>query len=251
MSLRVILLLALAIPIAPHLALGQIDVTWNNCTRAASGEPAPSFNQDFQCKSSATYRLYGSFQVPVELPTFHVMDVRLELATIRLGTAQPLSPFWHFEAGGCNASGLQLRVQRDMAGDGNVCTLFESPWGNPKKELEFALITAYGPDYQRPGRGVLLMSIGRVRGQPYPLQANTHYFAFYLEWTTANASRCEGCEDQLLIVSSANLFSRDEFLMSLTGPTLKAEKFYAKINDPDFPDPLIARTWGQIKSQYR
>ena len=258
MSLIPVALLALA-----HPALAQIDLTWDNCVIAdlSAGEPAPSINQDFDCKMPHGYKLHGSFKTPVDFSRFVGMDIIIDLfATDQFGNPNnnPLSPFWHYElsyeAAGCNSDGLLLNVRKDQSGNGgNACGLFQTPWGLQGQAVVFSGITNYAPDSPQNGRARLSAQIYRQSANPYSLSAGVNYYAFHIEWTTERSGACSGCTESMEVFWTSALLHDDMGqTVTLSGASPKATYYFASINGPIFlPDPVANTTWGQIKSQYR
>src|SRR6266850_6272208 len=104
-------------------AFAQVDLSWDNCVLVdvSNGEPPAAFDKTFVCTGSETYRLHGSFKSPVDIPDFIAMDIAINLQQEVPG---PLVPFYHYETGGCNASGIRLSADKGATGaegSGNAC----------------------------------------------------------------------------------------------------------------------------------
>jgi len=258
------LILAFAISLAAASAHAGIDITWRNCPLAAAGEPAPASGQDFDCTGSNTYTLYGCFKSDVSLPEFYWLDVSLRLqwfSTPWESANQPMQPFWRLENGGCNRAGISVGIDLEAAsGSGTRCSEFATPWGEHGEEASIALY-AYGPDFGGPGFAAMVFTVARPAGKPFPIVAGTRYFGFALNLRTDLRATCAGCTNMMAIaINNVTLISSTptgEPFATLNGSELTRDHSYipfVAINAPDLlygADPVLARTWGQIKSQYR
>jgi hypothetical protein len=253
---KIILCMALLV-VSASTAFAQIDLTWDNCVTPdiANGEGAATTDKTFVCTALRTYRVHGCFKSPVDIPTFFAMDVSMDLQQAAPG---PLVQFYHYETGGCNASGIAFSVDKSTTGnlgDGNACALFNTPWGDLGEAPAFAGITAYGPDFGQPGRGRLLASIARASDNPFPIQANKNYYGFHMRMTTANRATCAGCGTQAALVwNTATLYHSGEPI-NLTGPSAKSSQYCATVQNAGLSTcqatPTRNTTWGQLKSIYR
>jgi len=256
---KTVITLAILLVAFPGWARAQIDLTWDNCVLRTGTEPFPTANKNFGCTGSETHRLHAAFKTPVAIPDFFAMDVVLDLVWTKPSgnrQDQSLQPFWHFETGGCNATGVVLSADKSASGDvTGGCGMFTTPWGAQGESATFAAITVYVPDYwDQPGRGYLLASISRDSQSPFALQAGTNYYAFHLNWNTAAGGTCLGCADQIVVVwESASLYTMDNQTITLLGRSAKTTENYASINGALLTDvvPVQKTTWGRIKAQYR
>jgi hypothetical protein len=244
-------------PPPPPSGTAQLDLTWDNCVTAnlKNGEPAASNGKTFDCSTLNTYRLHGCFKTPVDLPDFFAMDVSMDLQQSAAGA---LIPFYHYESGGCNASGIALSVDKSTAGalgDGNACANFESPWGALGEQPAFAGITGYAFDFGQPGRGRLLVSISRASDNPVALVANRNYYGFHLRLSTGNREACATCgAPAALVWNSAQLYSTTIPVVTLSGPSAKGTAYCAWIGDAVSgcaATPVRNITWGKLKTMYR
>jgi hypothetical protein len=255
--MKKLLFTCLALIVVPAAAFAQIDLTWDNCVTAdvGNGEPAATTDKTFSCTSLKTYRLHGSFKTPVDIADFFAMDISIDLQQTPPG---PLVQFYHYETGGCNATGMAFSVDKSTSGslgDGNACVLFNTPWGDLGEQPAFAGVTAYGPDFGQPGRGRLLASIARASDNPFPLVANKNYYGFHFRLTTANRATCAGCGTPAAIVwNSATLYSNTMQPVTLSGRSLKSAQYCATVQNgvtTCAATPTRNTTWGQLKSIYR
>jgi hypothetical protein len=242
-------LLTALISFVPAICWGQIDLSWSNCVLPSSGEPLPTNEEVFSCGTKQVLKLHASFKVPFELPQAAQMSAYFDLQS---ETPGPLAPFWHYEVGGCNSSGIRLFHNRSESGG---CTEHATPWGE-NGEFGFSFVTAYLPDYGRPGRGRLQVDVGRdfINHGHAHLKPLVNYYAFHLEFSTANASMCAGCSEPVAIVwNSAWIYSTDGDPTYLAGSDKGSN--CVTLNHPSGAlcgaTSVRNVTWATIKSMYR
>jgi len=203
------------------------------------------------------------------------MDVIVDLGYVST-PPQPtpaLSPFWHFEEGGCNQSGLWLSLAMPADDAGR-----ENPWGLGGGQANAYL--TYAPDFPQPGRGRLRISI--VRSFPTVLDADQRYLAFRLVFNTCFAADCDGCGDPGLIYLdhvvlhgangdifldpwtpndyplacfNNNVYCGVTAAAGASAETLGLEGPFRPVtaspDDACGPTPTRVSTWGAIKTLYR
>lgn len=251
-------LASLALLTLPSAADAQVDLTWDNCVVPGVGEAATAINKTFDCGAPQEYRLYVSFKTPIEMPSFAVMDASIDLVWSYESTypmLEPLEPFWHLEATGCNASGIGMTIdQSPPGGPGPTCGALVNPWGAHGDSAVFGEIIAYAPDYLgQPGFGRLIISIALdPRHGRFSLHPGVNYYAFTLIWNTDQAGTCAGCADRMVVTAELKIYQLDDqpTMVVLTHPD-KMSNTYVVINPGDYPVPAPTTTWGQIKSLYR
>jgi hypothetical protein len=224
-------------------ALAGLDLTWNACNVDGG---VPDIVAD--CATGGPYELVGCFEAPAEMSGFVGMDIYIDLQA----EAPGLSPFWHFEDGGCNAGGLVVSGDRSAVTGG--CTA-PTPWDAGTS----VSMTAYGAGLGGANRARLLCSVTRLSGTP--LEAGQNYYGFHLRVLTTHASEaggaCAGCPDKMAMVwNQCDLFNQGGVgppVASVTAPGSHGS--CAGWNGPSTTTcattPVRNRTWGQIKVLYR
>jgi hypothetical protein len=198
-------LLALTAPVA----FAGLDLTWNGCN--LSTLEASSVTFDCTAGSTNPYHLYGCFQSATALPTFFAMDISIDL---QINDDPGLPSWWHFEPGGCNASGLALSAAQPSGTTICPAASHGNLWGTNGGHAS-AIITAYQPGFGGANRARLNMTINRASSDPVMVNACQNYFAFDLLIFMDNAvedtntpGTCVGCPKSSTIAwSSATLFS--------------------------------------------
>jgi hypothetical protein len=188
---------------APALAQG-IDLSWKDCV----GSGFEASNQTFACSGAAnqTYNLIFQFKVPQDIDNFIGAAAYVDYLNV---SGAPLSPFWHFEAGGCNNSGSikGIAMFDDIQLLPNCAAGFADPWDGDGSG-GFEGIAAYGVDFHRPGNGYFIL--GDARGQAIPLVAGRNYYAFHLAFNNRNRATCAGCSEPGIVrFSKLTLESND------------------------------------------
>jgi hypothetical protein len=158
--MKKLLVLFLALVPSSAFAFG-VDVTWNDCVNGTNGTAA--VNKVFDCAitGNRNYSLHFQYKTPVSLPSFVAITGYVDIGP----QGAPLSPFWHYEAGGCNQGaikGAQMfgAITASCADGGYLETWDGGPSGT------FA-IAAYASDFQQPGRGHFVLLGARGDGVPH------------------------------------------------------------------------------------
>jgi hypothetical protein len=202
LALAALLWLA-ALPARP--ARAQLYLGWDAC----HGDSASVSNVVFSCDAAAdtVYRLIGTFSLPAEVRDVVTVDAVLDFF---YPPDRGIPPFWHFEAAGCNNSGISLSDARPAAGCSGHSRTLCGPGGGACD----GLITAYGPGFGGPDRGRLLVALVRRSDSPVDLAgAPARHFAFQVLFAMdrADSSHCEGCALPVAVRwTSATLFTVDE-----------------------------------------
>lgn len=245
---KLLWLCALLIPAAAHAG---VDLSWNDCV----GGGTEAVNKQFVCTGTANqnYNLPLYFKVPEALPSFVGIRMDLDLQNV---SGAPLSPFWHYEQGGCQRPGGTspngISVQDNIGAAPATCQGFGDPWGGDGSQ-GFEGIGAYLPDNRRPGNGHFILGV--AHSASFPLDPGTNYYACHMVFSNRYKTACAGCTEQAVIVwNSATLESNDGH------PPLEIafpDKFGNCVTINGAPPATCAgvptknTTWGRVKSMYR
>lgn len=252
---RVVLAAVALLFVSSKASAFGVDLTWDDCVGGTNG--TASVNKVFDCAvvSNRNYSLIFQFKSPVTVPNFVAATAQLDFGPV---SASPLSPFWHFESGGCNAIGTSL-----LSAITPSCALggYLTPWSGG-----VVTIACYSPDHQQPGYGRFILVVSRPNATE--ITAGDNYFGMELRFNNRNRSSCTGCNQQkLLSLEGIRLESNDGSpFVDLSG----ADKFThcvainnappsfcgKTIPQPTFSPPCgvtpaIQRTWGTLKMLYR
>jgi hypothetical protein len=247
------LLFALTLGLVPSSALAfGADITWNDCVNGTA--LTASLNKVFDCAitGNRNYNLEFQYKCPVTLPNLVAVTVYADLGP----NGAPLSPFWHYENGGCNqgaVKGAQMIgvIPTSCADAGYLETWDGGPSGT------FA-IAAYLADFQStPGRGRFVL-LG-ARGDGFPVNAGDNMWAFELRFNNRNrpgsAANCAGCSEQKFLgLERTRLESNDGSpAVDLVGADKLSDCVTINNAPPGcFRDtPAQNTTWGRIKSIFR
>jgi hypothetical protein len=181
---KILLVCAAWLAVVPSQATAGLDLSWSACNR---GAPPGTGDLAFDCSSPGTHAvLFANFQVPTGMSGFFALDAVIDLQTS--GAALP--PFWHFETGGCNATGLNVSDARPDA----QCPSADNanPWGAGGVASD-AFITAYGAGLGGANRARLLVTVARAASSPFALSALQNYYGFHLDLAPDASGTCAGC----------------------------------------------------------
>lgn len=175
-----------------------LDLAWNGCA-GSSGDSTVVFD----CRSESVATLVGTFQTSEPVARFVSLGISIDIVTETLD----LDPYWHFEAGGCNRSGLtfsDIEPDSGCAGVGN-------PWGEEGADA-FGGLAAYQPLFEGRNRGRMICIVARSAADPIALEANQNYFGFQLRIFSDNAKeaggKCGGCPSPAVFRWNAASLSR-------------------------------------------
>lgn len=247
------------------------SLSWNTFR----GDPGWSDGLNLACSHpDSSYRLVATFATPEAVPEFEVLEARVVLGYPSGYPPLPLpalSPFWHFEQGGCNEGWMVLGDTKPPGG-ADVVTL----WGSGGQFVDAFL--QYAPDTPIAGRGRFRVTM--VRQTPASLEVDRPYFAFTLDLVSCAASSCAGCGEAIGVeFADAFLYGADGQVVAVAdlggegyvcanpGPycsvvAADATPRDAEISDAAFlpvpkvdsmcdPTPARHRTWGELKVLYR
>jgi hypothetical protein len=245
------LLLALMLAAISTAAAAQgIDLTWKDCV----GTGNEQLVQSFTCSGTQnqTYNLIFQFKLRQEIDAFVGMAAYADYQNV---TGTPLSPFWHYESGGCNNTGSikGIALVDDIRLLANCAANFLDPWDGDGSG-GFEGIAAYGVDFRRPGNGYFVLA--DARADATPLSAGANYYAFHLAFNNRNRTTCAGCsEPGCIIFQRLTLESNDGSLPVILESPDKMGQIVA-VNLPNYfacipPDPVLPTSWTRIKALYR
>jgi hypothetical protein len=248
-------LAVLALPASAFAAVGNgIDMQWQDCV----GGPAAVSNRVFNCTGNSTHNLILNFKIGQNLDGFVAFTAHIDILN---QTPGPVSPFWHYESGGCNRpaspAGALLSTGLPAACDVDVFTDIVN--GDPGAATSGF---AYGPDLPAPGRGKFIASVANPGFAP--IGAGENKFAIQLQFNTRNrvggpgGMNCAGCTDAVALVwnymllESANGDANYE-VTSREGSD--KGQLCATVNGASpstcAATPVHNRTWGSLKALYR
>jgi hypothetical protein len=254
---KLVYTLALAALPATAFATGNSggDITWTDCVAGPQ-------NVQFHCTANQNFSMQFMFKLPRDLPGFTSLTAYVDYQN-QAGT--PLSPFWHYDANGCQITaatdGATVSDDQATAGitapacahpdDGGTMQPTFGPGGGDGSES----INAYGRDFRRPGNGYMVLLDYSASGLPIPLVTKTNYWAFRLRLFSVNRAACAGCQDPGVFV-----LQRMKFESNDGSPDVlldNSDKFGTCLTinggSPGLCPVVPTRntTWGQVKSLYR
>jgi hypothetical protein len=236
------------LPPPPTPLPGNLQITWGNCVGNPGSTPAAFF--DCSPGSGAAYSLVGTFQLLDPIADFVAVDISMDLI---LDGQSSLSPFWHFEQGGCNDGGISIDDVRPAG-----CVGFSTPWGATGNQ-SLASITAYLPGNPFANYGRILATVARSLNDPIAINGSpSRYFAFVLFFTMDNSGSCTGCDTPgSLRVNGMSMFTASSSGgpsgQLLGGPqpgSVPCATFNGGGSACDVT-PTKSLTWGKLKSLYR
>jgi hypothetical protein len=237
-------LLVLFLALVPGAAFAAgVDVSWNACV----GQPTAAQNKAFVCTGTQNqnYDLHFQYKTAQDIPNFVAITAYADIGP----TGAPLSPFWHYENGGCNNAAIKgCQILGSLPA---VCPDHLDTWdGGPSGTFAIA---AYGADFQLPGRGHFIL-LG-ARGDAVPVTGGVNYWAFMLRFNNRNRTLCAGCAEQKVLVwQTGRLESNDGSpAVDLSGADKGSD--CVQINGAPVgvcgATPVQSTNWGKIKSMYR
>lgn len=245
------LFLALTLASIPTFARGSgIDLSWSDCVNGT-----PLNNVNFDCNANGSYDLNFQFKSWMDIPSCYAATVYMDYQN---DTGTPLTPFWHFEAGGCQNTPATKGVVLfdDVSNAPANCAAMADLWGGDGTE-GYESFAAYGADFHRPGNGYFVLTDYRAAGRP--VVAGVNYWLFRLRFRTNNRAACPGCSDRgafmwqrLALESddsspSVNIDNPDKFsncLLVNSGPSC-----YCDVHG--CATKTTPTTWTRMKSLYR
>jgi hypothetical protein len=255
------LLLTLAVLAIPTAAFATgMDVSWNDCI----GGGLEATNVAFACSNtgttSKTYDLVFQFKLAEALPGFVGISAFCDIQTSTYPA--PLSPFWHYETGGCQrlpSPALQgISFSDDIRLKPNCAANNPDPWGAVGDGFDG--IAAYGADFGRPGVGHFILGVAAATA--VPLDPDLNYYAFHMSFNTknrsaaSNGSHCVGCEQQAATVLNTMILESNDGHppVVFSSPNFDKYGICGSINGGGSICGATAvknTTWGQLKALYR
>jgi hypothetical protein len=253
MKKAILLAAALCLAAAPAFA-NSLYFSWNNCNGDANATQVAGFD----CANFAISSAYITYRLDASTPNIIAVSGGVDFA---VENSPDLPQFWHFEPGGCNASGIGIdhaRSNTPCTNTGGVPT-FAGVGGTNAQ----AFIVARIPGINGPNRMRILWAVVRASSNPATLAGGTtRQFACELNFFPDNATEaggtCDGCSAPLAMVlnwillespaqaggdvTAATISSTDpgsEAITLMNGATNGAVV------------PTRNRTWGQVKGLYR
>lgn len=238
-------LLVLFLALIPSAAFAAVDVSWNSCV----GTGTEASNKLFVCTGTANqnYDIHFQYKSPIDIPNFVAVTAYADIGPV----GAPLSPFWHYETGGCNGNAIKgaaiSGVEPQACADLGVLETWDGGLVGT-----FA-IAAYGADFQQAGRGHFIL-LG-ARGDAVPITAGVNMWAFFLRLNNRNRALCVGCTEQKVVVwQTGRLESNDGSpAVDVSGADKLSD--CVQINGAAAQlcgvVPTRSTSWGQIKSMYR
>jgi hypothetical protein len=218
-------------------------LNWNDCP----GGLGSASNRVFGCGTDAgSERLIAAFSVAQ--PVDSVIGIEA-VVDVQIG-AEPLPPWWGFNAGGCRAG--SLTAQQDFTRD-STCA---DPWN----DAGVALIQDYLPGEPRGGPGqarikavVAVPSTGLVRLEP-----GTVYYGVRLVISHLFSVACSGCSTPGCLVLNSIWLRRlpgapgGDVLLETPAPGGPNWARWQSAAQADcLAVPVHRVTWGRLKSFYR
>lgn len=254
---RVLATLLAGFSLAPATCLGSARLLWVDATGSPKGEAV----QQFVCDLPATdYTFVATFESDSDIPNVTSLQVPIRLGyfTPPHTPPQPLSPFWHFEFGGCNDIGMSVSVTKPS---GLSATNLWAPFPANVRVNVF-----YTPDSPVTGQGVL--SLDLERSTSGTIQAGVTYFAFAVTLHTCTSQVCAGCGEELgLLLGNLNLgdadVPADDQLICINQcvsfePNVASRPIdqavalsVANVEGGCETTPTVKQSWGQLKVVYR
>jgi hypothetical protein len=257
------ILLTLAVLALPTAAFATgMDVSWNDCV----GSGFEASNVAFACSNTGTtfksYNLVFQFKLAEALPGFVGVSAFCDIQTSTYPA--PLSPFWHYEAGGCQRlpspalQGIALFDNIQLL-PGCVSLGMLDPW-NGDGSGGFEGIAAYGPDFGRPGVGHFIL--GDAAPAAFPLDPDVNYYAWHMQFNTknrsaaSNGSHCVGCEQQAATVLNTMILESNDGHPPVMFQSPNFDK-YGNCGSMNGGSSICGATavknttWGQLKALYR
>lgn len=228
------------------------DITWNDCIGGTTGTMA--LNQMFDCAAGGAnrnYSLHIQYKSPVAIPDFVAVTAWVQLADY----GAQLSPFWHYEGGGCNGgtvkgASIQGSMPAGCAGAGYQETWNGGP-GGTFGIAHFGDYTVIIPNHSNDpdGHGFLLFG---AREDAYPVNAGDNMWAFELRFNNRNrigsAANCAGCSELRTVVIDAIRLEGNSGGYAML---LNTDKLTDTVTINDAPVLTRSTTWGRLKSMFR
>lgn len=245
-------LTAFAVP-----AHAQLFTAWGACDGTAGSSTG---NMNFDCTPGSGFsaQIFGTFGVSSPIPNFVAAEGIVDFA---FQGASDVPAFWHFEAGGCNSTGIGYSLARGSS-TLQCATTNSTIFCGTTGVACTGGISNYINNYGAANRSRLFFANARSALSPVTLPAvPTRVFCFFITFLTDNTpgsggAECAGCETPTAIAwNQLSLFDNQP----ATGPEARFELSSATpgstgnmaTNGATISVSTTKKTWGQLKSLYR
>jgi len=235
-------LTALVLSASSVCAGGGFNLSWDDCGSAGT------LQKNFACDTNlGADVLYASVVAPVPVGQLTAVEMALYLRT-----DQPaLSPWWHFETGGCRAGSQPPALGFSL--DFTANTACTDPW--------FGLGAAGGTIFEV---GPYVFGQARFRAVAAipgttPIDNTTEYYLCKIVIGHQRTLTCAGCAGGACIVLQTATLVQPVGVgdIVVNNPLSRGFVVWQSGNDgsgrscPGGPVPTRASTWGSIKAMYR
>jgi hypothetical protein len=227
---------AVAISVPPARAAGAVNIGWEDCALAGPSTAAATF----ACNTnSGVNNLIVSFQPPATLTQLYAVESTLSLTT----SGATLSPWWHFESGGCHAP-ITTSVLFDTGPF--TCVDVWSP--------DAVSAIDYTPSYYAPNSSRIRLICAVAQGNERTVNPGSEYYTFRVTLRhakTVGATGCPGCSEgacfQLVLLTLRQSNGAGDYDVPGGAQSMVTWNGGAS----GCVVPVHKRTWGAIKGQYR
>jgi hypothetical protein len=230
-------LVLLSVWALPSRAAGHVNIAWDDC--ASFGSESRAFACDTNIGAN---QIFASFEPPT---TMHQLDGLVVSMIVTTSNSSTLSPWWHWEGGGCRDGSL-VAAFNYLAGPYNCTDTWQ---GLAAGGVQF-FASYYGVNRSRID-GVCAVAVG-VEVDP-----GTEYYGITIRFNdakTVGAGSCSGClEGACFQVVSATLYQPVGVGDYTVGPGPQSMAIWngGPLTDCIVIEPTRTRSWGQIKGLYR
>jgi len=236
------LLICAALAVCSTSAYAGIDLSWDGCppNAAAVGDKI------LDCTGSGFYQVWANYQPSVPISNFIGIQGQADLQS----ALPAMSPFWAFEAGGCNEAAFGPSNAR--GGTAPTCNI-PTQWGTSGGSAT--------PVYQytrqgAPDRALFQFAIARTTAVA-SMAAGSNQYAFTLNIDASDGAggppTCAGCGDGVAIVlNEVDIASTTNPIQVETAPGLRSNCATANgATGVCAATPTRNKSWGSVKSLYR
>jgi hypothetical protein len=191
---------------------------------------------------------------PPTITGVYSVEAVLDLQSVR----PTLGSFWHFEDGGCNATGLTITPNASTLGGSNVVGCLPTFTGSSGAGVQ-SVITSYAPGMGGANHARLVATISRSASSPINTALGSNYYLSHLVFTADRAVEagefCLGCPDAMTITwSSATLYTVSGDSVPLSGSGLGSNVATVNASGPvriTYIIPTSAPNTGYVTLQVR
>jgi hypothetical protein len=259
-KLLILGMLAMVFAVPAH---AQLFMAWNACEGAPN---ASTQNMSFDCTPGSGFaaELWGTFGSNTSLTDVVAIDGIIDLA---FQGQTDVPPFWHFETGGCNNTGIGYSLARGTSATpcpvANNSVIFCGTTGSGcgggiTAYINGSQVPLGGPNYAR-----LLFTNARPATSPVDLPAMpTRIFCFHITLITDNTpgsggADCAGCETPTALCwNQAVVFNNSaqgggEGLAALIDSATPGSTGSIPANGATITAGEKKKSWGQLKALFR